>query len=85
MSESNLELCYISATEAIKKFKEKTLSPVELVSEIIKRSEEINQKLNVFNFTCFEDALEKDEPEEVASETSEEDEWEEAFEDQEVD
>ena len=32
MSESNLELCYISATEAIKKFKEKTLSPVELVS-----------------------------------------------------
>ena len=57
MSESNLELCYMPATEAIKKFKEKTLSPVELVSEIIKRSEEINEKLNVFNFTCFEDAL----------------------------
>ena len=53
MSESNLELCYMPATEAIKKFKEKTLSPVELVSEIIKRSEEINEKLNVFNFTCF--------------------------------
>ena len=59
MSESNLELCYMPATEAIKKFKEKTLSPVELVSEIIKRSEEINEKLNVFNFTCFEDAMDK--------------------------
>ncbi len=59
MSESNLELCYMPATEAIKKFQEKTLSPVELVSEIIKRSEKVNATLNVFNYTCFEDALEK--------------------------
>ena len=37
-------LHYISATEALKKFKDKTLSPVELIKAIIERAEKINPK-----------------------------------------
>ena len=32
---SDLELCYLPATEAIKRFKAKTLSPVELLAALI--------------------------------------------------
>ena len=34
-----MDLHYLSATEALKKFKNKTLSPVELIKAIIDRSE----------------------------------------------
>ena len=45
-----MDLHYISAVEAIKKFKDKSLSPVELVNSIIERSEKINPKINAHNF-----------------------------------
>ena len=57
MSRSDLELCFMPATEAISQFKEKKLSPVELLSEIIKRTEDVNPKTNAFNYTCFDEAL----------------------------
>jgi len=54
-----MDLHYISATEAIKKFKNKSLSPVELIKAIIKRAEEINPKINAHNFTFYDQAIEK--------------------------
>ncbi len=54
-----MDLHYISATEAIDKFKNKSLSPVELIKAIIKRAEEINPKINAHNFTFYEEAIEK--------------------------
>ena len=53
-----MDLHYISATEALKKFKDKSLSPVELIKSIIKRSEKINPKINAHNFTFYEKAIE---------------------------
>ena len=52
-----MDLHYLSATEAIKKFKDKSLSPVELVEAIIKRAEAINPKINAHNFTFYEKAI----------------------------
>ena len=46
-----MEIFYTSATKALKLFKKKKLSPVELIKAIIKRAEEVNQKTNSFNFT----------------------------------
>ena len=53
-----MDLNYISATEALKRFKDKSLSPVELIKSIIKRSEKINPKINAHNFTFYEKAIE---------------------------
>jgi len=54
-----MNLHYISATEAIKKYKNKSLSPLELTKEIIKRAEKINPKINAHNFTFYEKAIEQ--------------------------
>ncbi len=55
----SIELCYLSATDALKAFKNKTLSPVELVEAVIARAEAVEGKINAFTFTYFEEALEK--------------------------
>ena len=52
-----MDLHYISP-EAIKKFKDKSLSPVELINSIIERAEKINPKINAHNFTFYEKAIE---------------------------
>ena len=52
-----MDIFYTPATKALKLFREKKLSPVELIKAIIKRAEEINQKTNAFNFTFFEKAI----------------------------
>ena len=52
-----MELHYLSATEALSKFKNKTLSPVELTKAIIERSEKVNSKINAHNFTFYEEAI----------------------------
>ena len=49
---------YLSATEALSKFKNKTLSPVELIKAVIDRSEKVNSKINAHNFTFYEKAIE---------------------------
>ncbi len=48
---------YLSATEALKKFKNKTLSPLELTKAVIDRAEKINPKINAHNFTFYEKAI----------------------------
>ena len=59
MEKSNLEISYLSASEALEKFKNKSLSPLELLQELIKRINEVNPSINAFNYLCFEDALRK--------------------------
>ena len=57
MSDLNLEICYLSASQALEMFKNKTLSPVELSIEIKKRIDDVNPKINAFNFIQFEESL----------------------------
>ena len=51
------DLCYMTASEAIEKFKLRELSPVELMSAVIARSEEVNPKVNAYTYTFYERAL----------------------------
>jgi Asp-tRNA(Asn)/Glu-tRNA(Gln) amidotransferase A subunit family amidase len=59
MSDLNLDLCYITATEAIAAFKRRALSPVELLKAIIARCEELQPKVNALTYTFFDRALEQ--------------------------
>ena len=47
MASTDLDLCYLTATEAIDQFKAKKLSPVELMKALLARCEAVNPKLNV--------------------------------------
>ncbi|MEZ5833283.1 MAG: amidase [Dongiaceae bacterium] len=55
---SDLDLCYMSATDALAAFRARKLSPVDLMKAVIARAEKVNKKVNAFTFTYFEEALE---------------------------
>ena len=59
MSNLNLDLCYMTATEAIAAFKKRALSPVELLKSIIARCEQLEPKVNAFTYTYFDRALQQ--------------------------
>ena len=59
MTKSDAELCYMSATTAIQKFKKRTLSPVELMESIIRRTEEENPQINAITYNFFDRAIEE--------------------------
>ena len=59
MSDLNLDLCYMTATEAIAAFKTRALSPVELLKAIIARCERVGPKVNALTYTYFDRALEQ--------------------------
>ena len=59
MTSADDDPCYLSATEAIARFTDKSLSPVEVMRAVIARIEAINPILNAFTYTFFERALEK--------------------------
>ena len=50
------DLCYISATEALARFRARTLSPVELMEAIICRAESITETINPFADRYFDEA-----------------------------
>mgnify|MGYP000689042090 CR=1 FL=1 len=54
----DLDLCYLSAAEALDRFKAKTLSPAELMEAVIARSAEVQPRLNPFTFTYYGEAME---------------------------
>jgi len=56
---SDEDICYLSATEALKRFKQRKLSPVELMQAIIDRAEKIEPSINAFTATFYERALEQ--------------------------
>jgi len=51
------DLYYIPAVEAIAAFKARKLSPVELMTAVIARAEQVNPKINAFTYTFFDRAL----------------------------
>ena len=54
---ADLELCYLSATDARDRFEAGTLSPVELVQALIDRAEAVEPKINAFTHTFHARAL----------------------------
>ena len=53
------DLCYTTATEALARFRSGELSPVELMSAVIARSEAVNPAVNAYTYTFYERALEQ--------------------------
>ena len=51
------DLCYITAVEAIARFKARTLSPVELMAAVIARAEAVNPVINAFTYQFFDRAM----------------------------
>jgi aspartyl-tRNA(Asn)/glutamyl-tRNA(Gln) amidotransferase subunit A len=53
------DLHYLPATEALKLFRARKLSPVELVSAVIARAEKVEPIINAFAATLYEQALDQ--------------------------
>jgi Asp-tRNA(Asn)/Glu-tRNA(Gln) amidotransferase A subunit family amidase len=53
------ELCYMPATEALARFRARSLSPVELMEAVIARAESVEPTVNAFAHTFYESALEQ--------------------------
>ena len=51
------DLHYLSATEAVKLFKARKVSPVELMKAVIYRAEKVEPAINAFAATLYEEAL----------------------------
>ncbi len=56
---SEQDLCYLSASDALRLFRTRKLSPVELLKAQIERAEKVEPTINAFAFTYYEEALEK--------------------------
>ena len=56
---ADLELCYLSAVEATRRFRDRSLSPVELVTALIARIEEMEPKVNALTYTFFDRAMDQ--------------------------
>ncbi len=56
---SDTELCYLSATEVVARFRRRELSPVELMRALIARAEAVEPQVNAFADTYFDEALAK--------------------------
>ncbi|RWI22168.1 amidase [Mesorhizobium sp.] len=54
---SDLDLCYLPASEALKRFKAKKLSPVELMEAVISQAEATKDTVNAFTNTHFDEAM----------------------------
>ena len=56
---SDEDICYLSATEALNRFRRRKLSPVELMQAVIERAERLEPAINAFTATFYERALEQ--------------------------
>ena len=54
---TDTDLCYLPASQAIKLFKAKKLSPVELMEATIRRAEATKKKINCLTYTHFDEAM----------------------------
>ncbi len=53
------DLSYIPATEAMARFADKSLSPVDLMEVVIARTEAVEPKINAFTYTHFDEAMDQ--------------------------
>ena len=53
----NDDLIYMTASEAAALFRKRKLSPVELMSAVIERAEEVEPKINAFTFKHYDEAM----------------------------
>ena len=51
------DLCYLPATKALALFRERKLSPVELMRAVIARAEVVEPTVNALCITYFDEAL----------------------------
>ena len=51
------DLPYLSATEALRLFRSRELSPVELMTAVIARAEAVEPAINAFAETCYDQAM----------------------------
>lgn len=56
---TDLDLCYLSATDALRQFRDGTLSPVELLNAQIARYTEQQDTINEFTYRYFDEALQR--------------------------
>ncbi|RWA74009.1 MAG: amidase [Mesorhizobium sp.] len=54
---SDLEICYLSATEALAAFRKKSLSPVELLNAQLERIAAVGSDINAFSFLYADEAI----------------------------
>ncbi len=53
---TDLDLCYLSGTEALARFRERSLSPVELLDALIARAEAVEPTVNALAYCHFDEA-----------------------------
>lgn len=51
------DLCYMSAREALSRFSDRSLSPVDLMQAVIDRAEAVQDELKPFTYTHFDEAM----------------------------
>ena len=56
---SDLDLIYLPAHEALRRFKARELSPVELMEATIERAESLKSSVNALTYTHFDEAMDK--------------------------
>ncbi len=56
---ADLELCYLPATDALRRFRARELSPVELMAAVIERTEEVDGVVNALVVRHFERAMDQ--------------------------
>ena len=57
--EPDLELCYLNAVQVRERFRERSLSPVEIVSSLVARIVDVEPRVNAFTHTFFDRALDE--------------------------
>lgn len=58
-SANDADICYLSLDEATRRFRERSLSPVDLMRAVIERCESVNPKVNAITNRFYEKALEQ--------------------------
>lgn len=51
------DICYLSAREALSRFRDRSLSPVELMEAVARRIEAVNPAVNAFTHTYLDEAM----------------------------
>src|SRR5688500_18710946 len=59
MPQADPDLCYLQASQLLSLYRQRKLSPVEVVTAQIARCEAVNPQLNALTYTFFDRALEQ--------------------------